>query len=232
MGNKMNSFYIAGLPTVIFGPGKIKELPESIKGYGTCLLLITGGNSLKKSGRYDEIKDSLSMFNVYEATVKGEPSPSVIDEIVNENKKNNIEIVCGIGGGSVLDTGKAVSAMLKEDDYRTVKDYLEGIGTKTPSGVKIPFVAIPTTSGTGSETTKNAVISEVGDEGFKKSLRHDKYIPDIAIIDPELILKCPAPVTAASGLDALSQLFESYIAIDANPFTDALAKDAIVRMLR
>ena len=253
----MNTFNITGLPKLIFGTGKVDELPNFIEKYGTNVLLITGGSSLKKSGNFDKIKDSLNKFTVCYAAVKGEPSPAVIDSIVKKNIENSIDVVCAIGGGSVLDTGKAVSAMLKEENYKTVKDYLEGIGTKEPSGAKIPFIALPTTSGTGSEATKNAVITEmpqevrarsvvkknnraaasfsslnVGDKGFKKSLRHDNYIPDIAIIDPNLMLNCPASVTAASGLDALSQLLESFLSTKANAFTDALAIDAMHRMLR
>jgi alcohol dehydrogenase class IV len=228
----MNDFTITGLPKLIFGAGKINELPNFVNKYGENILLITGGRSLKKSGTLDIVERLLSKCKVYKAVVCDEPSPKIVDSIVKENTNNSINCVCAIGGGSVLDAGKAVSAMLEEDNFITVKDYLEGVGTKEPNGNKIPFIAVPTTSGTGSEATKNAVISQVGNDGFKKSLRHDNYIPNIAIIDPELILKCPPSVTAASGLDALSQLMESYISNNANSFTDSLAKDAIIRMLK
>ncbi|MCF7889251.1 MAG: iron-containing alcohol dehydrogenase, partial [Victivallales bacterium] len=164
----------------------LKELPGLNKLFGRNILIVTGGKSLKKSGYYKQIIESLKDFNVYVVNVDSEPSPVIIDTFVLNNLNNNIDVVCAIGGGSALDTGKAVSAMLKEEKFRTVKDYLEGVGSREPSGNKIPFIAVPTTSGTGSEATKNAVISEIGPAGFKKSLRHDNYIPNAAVIDPQL----------------------------------------------
>jgi alcohol dehydrogenase class IV len=226
------SFSFSGIPKFKFGAKKINLLPDLAKEFGSSLLLITGGSSLKKSGILDNLLRDLKKSGVktFTDSVSSEPSPDVIDTIVRKHKTDNISIVCAIGGGSAIDTGKAVAAMLTESG--SVKDFLEGVGSKTPSGNTLPFIAVPTTSGTGSEATKNAVISEIGVNGFKKSLRHDNYIPTIAILDPELTISCPANITASSGMDALSQLMESYVSTGATPLTDVLALDGIKRVFK
>jgi alcohol dehydrogenase len=219
----IHPFNFAKNPHIIFGAGKISELFKIIPNYGKNLLFIIGGTSLIKSGKWNEISFNLEdkSLNYEYIQIKSEPSPNVIDEATEKFRNKNIELIVGIGGGSVIDAGKAISAMIPKDD--SILNYLEGVGHKSHDGEKIPYIAIPTTSGTGSEATKNAVISEVGPSGFKKSLRHDNLIPNIALIDPELMLSCPTPISAACGLDAFTQLLESYISTKANPLTDALA---------
>ena len=157
--------------------------------------------------------------------IAAEPSPELIDTITADLSGDNIDLVIAIGGGSTLDGGKAISVMLAEGG--NVNRFLEGIGTKTPSGRKIPFIAIPTTSGTGSEATSNAVISSIGPQGFKSSLRHDNFIPDLALIDPSLTLSCPQKLTVACSMDCFTQLVEGYLSTNSSSLTDALALDGI-----
>jgi alcohol dehydrogenase len=217
------SFNFARIPSILFGVSKLCELPDVISKFGNNVLIVTGGNSLKSSGRWDELSAALEDDSItfYQVSVSGEPSPIIVDEYISEYKDKSIEAVIGIGGGSVIDAGKAISAMIPKGD--SIRNYLEGIGDKLYDGVKLPYIAIPTTSGTGSEATKNAVISEIGPSGFKKSLRHDNLVPDIAIIDPDLMITCPPSVTAACGMDAFTQLLEAYVSSKSNPITDALA---------
>jgi alcohol dehydrogenase class IV len=214
------SFNFARIPYIIFGAGKLRELYNIIPKFGNNILFVLGGSSLKQYGKWDEISSILEdkSINFFSISVPSEPSPALIDEYANEFRNKDIDLVIGIGGGSVTDAGKAISAMIPKAD--SIKNYLEGIGNKTHDGRKIPYIAIPTTSGTGSEATKNAVISEVGPNGFKKSLRHDNLIPNVALIDPELMISCPMSITAACGMDAFTQLLEAYVSTKVNPITD------------
>jgi len=222
----INAFDIVRLPGILFGAGRIAELPEIIHSYGSHVLIITGGESLKKSGRWDALAVMLDKAGIKYNTlsVREEPTTELIDIIAAEYRQTPVNVVAAVGGGSAIDCGKAVAAMLRESG--SVKDYLEGVGIKKPTGAKVPFIAVPTTAGTGSEATKNAVICD-RKEGYKKSLRHDAYMPDIALIDPGLTLTLPRHITAACGFDAFSQLIESYTSTKANVFTDSLALKAI-----
>lgn len=223
----VKAFQFASLPRIIFRNGSIEELPALVRKIGEPAILLTGKSSFIGTKRgeklFASLKDKGTGF--YHETIPGEPSPQMIDEAVLKYRDMDIKCVVAIGGGSVLDGGKAISAMIKTQG--SVKNYLEGIGYKDPTGEKVPFIAIPTTSGTGSEATKNAVISEVGPQGFKKSLRHDNYIPDIALLDPELTLNCPPDITAASGMDCFTQLLEAFLSDKASNYTDAFAWEGI-----
>ncbi len=225
------AFSFARTPDIRFGTKTFCELPKLIPGFGQKALLVIGGNSLQRSGRLSYLTERLEnnnvLFEIY--SVSGEPSPELIDSTVSQFKDKQIDVVVAIGGGSVVDAGKAISAMLKMEG--SVLDYLEGVGDKQPTGQKVPFIAVPTTSGTGSEATKNAVISRVGKDGFKKSLRHDNYVPDLAVIDPEMMLSCPKNITAYCAMDAFSQLFESFVSTGSNAMTDALAYSGLQQII-
>ena len=215
-------------PVLVFGAGKISELPALVKRHGTRLLLVTGKSSLKASGRYEAMEFSLNSegITVLHLECSGEPSPEVVDGGASRFRNEGIACVAAVGGGSVIDAGKAISAMLVQEG--SVQDYLEGVGMTPYDGRKVPFIAVPTTAGTGSEAAQNAVISRVGPRGFKRSLRHDNLMPDAALVDPELHALCPPDVTAACGLDALTQLLESYVSLKATPMTDALAESGLM----
>jgi len=217
------SFNFTSIPNIIFGSGSLSQLFDIMPRYGKNILFVIGEKSLKRSGKWNEIIKKLESksFNYSTISVSGEPSPNIVDNAASQYRDKKPDLVVGIGGGSVTDAGKAISAMIPKK--YSVKDYLEGVGDKIHDGQKIPYIAIPTTSGTGSEATKNAVISEIGPEGFKKSLRHDNFIPNVAIIDPELMISCPTTISAACGMDAFTQLLEAYVSPKANPMTDALA---------
>ncbi|MEA3361364.1 MAG: iron-containing alcohol dehydrogenase [Thermodesulfobacteriota bacterium] len=223
-------FQFAKIPHTIFGGDNFKKLPDLIKGYGGSALILTGRSSFRSTWQWDFLISDLKGFSraYYTASVGGEPSPEIVDSICSEYRTMGISIVISVGGGSVIDAGKAVSAMLGKDG--SVEDYLEGVGKKEHNGKKVPFIAVPTTSGTGSEATKNAVISVIGENGYKKSLRHDNFIPDIALIDPELTLSCPPDITSACGMDAFTQLLESYVSTKSSPVTDALAYSGLKRV--
>ena len=225
------SFTIARTPHLYFGTGKFSELYSIIISFGKNVLLVTGARSFLISELGRNLPDKLrqSGFAFEHFMISREPTPEMIDSAVRRFISFHCDVVVAIGGGSVLDAGKAISAMLPLNE--PVKDYLEGVGTKkSHPGTKIPFIAIPTTSGTGSEATKNAVLSETGDAGYKKSLRHNNFVPDIAIVDPLLTINCPPPITASSGMDAFTQLFESYVSTAANPITDGLAVEGLSRV--
>ena len=220
-------FQFSRLPKIYFKPGGIAGLTSIARQYGRNIVLVTGKSSFKNS-RFagfllDDFKKNNIEYNVY--VISEEPSPDSIDDAVRVFKDKEIDLVIGIGGGSVMDAGKAVSAMMYRSE--SVAEFLEGVGNKEHPGTKLPYIAIPTTSGTGSEATKNAVISRIGKDGFKRSLRHENFVPDVALVDPELTLSCPANITAASGMDCFTQLTEAYLSVKSNEYTDALAFEGI-----
>lgn len=227
----ISSFTLQSNKKVIFEEGSIISLSDEVKCFGNNAVVFIGGKSLKKSGILGNIekdfKNNKISYKIFNITT--EPDVQTIDNIISQLVGESFDCVISIGGGSVIDSGKAVSAMLTEEG--SIEDYLEGVGTLKPKGTKIPFIAVSTTAGTGSEATFNAVIKSSGKSKFKKSLRHSNFVPDCVIIDPQLYYDCPTSIAAASGLDALSQLLESYISTKSFLYTDILAEAAISKIL-
>jgi alcohol dehydrogenase class IV len=222
------SFSIARLPRILFGEGKIKQLPNQILALGQRALILTGAKSFRATPAWEELQAALKANHITWETfvIQEEPSPEIVDEAVKNYRHAGIEVVVGIGGGSVLDAAKAIAGLLPYGN--SVMDHLEGVGKGIEyQGPAMPFIAVPTTAGTGSEATKNAVLSRIGTDGFKKSFRHDTLVPQVALVDPDLLASCPADIIAANGMDAFTQLLESYVSINANPITDALAISGI-----
>ncbi len=220
----MNAFFVAALPEIRFGPGKIGETAEVLSRFGNRALLVTGRRSFAATPHWDRLLENLAARDVSwaQVQVEDEPSPALVDAAVAAHRQGHFDVVAGIGGGSVLDAAKAIAGLLRTG--YSVMDHLEGVGRGVPyTGPAVPLVAVPTTAGTGSEATKNAVLSERGPEGFKKSFRHEDLLAKVAIVDPDLLASCPKDLLAANGMDAFTQLLESYVSTNASPFTDALA---------
>lgn len=221
-------FSVSRLPEILFGAGAVAALPDRIAAFGRRFLLVTGARSLKESRRWPPLREALHGKRLVwvPLVVSGEPSPDFVDAAVEEHRGAGFEAVVGIGGGSVLDAAKAVAGLLPSG--RSVLDHLEDVGRGVPyTGPALPFLAVPTTAGTGSEATKNAVLSVVREKGFKKSFRDDALVARAAIVDPDLLETCPKPLLAADGMDALTQLLEAYTSTRASAFTDALSESGL-----
>ena len=217
-------FSLARLPRVEFGAGSIAKLPHSLGQYGKAVLIVTGARSFQANPAWGRLEAGLreAGFSWEIVNVAGEPSPDLVDETVRAYQGRRFDAVLGIGGGSALDAAKAIAGLLRTGD--SVLDHLEGVGPELPyRGPATPFIAVPTTAGTGSEATKNAVLSVHGENGYKKSFRDERLVAQHAVIDPDLLANCPPAVLAANGMDAFTQLLESYVSSKANTFTDTLA---------
>ncbi len=224
----IGSFELSRLPAVSFGEGALHRVPELAASFGNHLLLVTGAESFRASRHWPTFSAALEQRQLSwdTLTVKGEPSPELIDEAVAKYRTADVAAVLGIGGGSVLDAAKAIAGLLPRGN--SVLDHLEGVGQGVVYvGPSLPWIAVPTTAGTGSEATKNAVLSIRGKEGYKKSFRHEALVARQAVIDPLLLESCPPELVAADGMDALSQLIESFVSSRSNALTDTLALSAL-----
>lgn len=223
-----NNFQVARLPSIEFAPGAIKRLPEIIESYGTRVMAVTGQRSFQSTPAWFELNKAMykKAIACHRVIVDDEPSPELIDRTVQEYRDEGVDVVVGIGGGSVLDAAKAIAGLLRTGT--SIMDHLEGVGRGLPyPGPAVPFIAVPTTAGTGSEATKNAVLSRRGPDGFKKSFRDEQLVARVALIDPELLSSCTPELLAANGMDAFTQLLESWVSLRASPFTDAIASSGM-----
>ncbi len=217
-------FSFSRLPRIEFGSGTVDRLPALAAGYGSRALLVTGAGSLQASATWSRLVAGFRARGLtwLHLPVPGEPSPAMVDAAVRAFGPESIDVVIGIGGGSALDAAKAIAGLLRPGN--SVMDHLEGVGPELPyAGPATPFIAVPTTAGTGSEATKNAVLSVQGEGGFKKSFRDEQLVAVHALVDPDLLASCPPGVIAANGMDAFTQLLESYVSSRAAPLTDSLA---------
>jgi alcohol dehydrogenase class IV len=216
-------------PRITFGWGRRRELGTIAKALGRRAFLVCGSKTLEAGGALDELRASLAGAGIAAeslGTISREPEVADVDQFTKrllECQPTADDFVLAVGGGSAVDLGKAVAAMATNRDAETVQDFLEGVG-RGLSITRLPltFLAMPTTAGTGSEATKNAVISNQTPP-FKKSLRSDAMVPRAVIIDPELSVSVNPRTTAYTGMDAITQLIESYISCRAKPLPRALA---------
>lgn len=207
----------------VFGRGCRKDAVSHIKEFGRHVLLVRSGSvSWADTLERDLTRSGLSVEVIASG---GEPTLDQIEKARADLASRAVDCVVAIGGGATLDFGKALAAVLPAKGE--LRKHLEVAGDGIPlESDPLPYIAMPTTSGTGAEATKNAVIAVLSD-GVKVSLRDERMIPDLALIDPALTDDLPKHVTLATGLDAVTQLIESYLCIRANPITDALCRDGI-----
>ncbi|HEY5480261.1 MAG TPA: iron-containing alcohol dehydrogenase [Verrucomicrobiae bacterium] len=221
-------FEFATATRVIFGPGVLREVGPLARRFAPRALVVAGANPR----RAEPLLSLLREYGVAAITfpIPGEPEIETVQQGVALAKQENCGVVISFGGGSALDAGKAIAAMLSNTGE--LLDYLEVIGRgKALAEPSAPFIAIPTTAGTGSEVTRNAVLASRA-QGVKVSLRSPFMLPRVAVVDPELTYDLPPAVTASTGLDALTQLIEPYVCSRANPMTDALCVEGIRRAAR
>jgi alcohol dehydrogenase class IV len=215
---------------MVFGSHKLRELGELAMPYARRgkAMVVMGAYSAVKNGLHARIQTLLNRYAIEMIPYTGigrEPTVEMVNEAAALARRESPRIIIGVGGGSVIDCAKAVAALAVNPG--SVEDYLEGVG----KGLKLerhplPMIAIPTTAGTGAEVTKNAVITNL-EKGYKKSMRDDRMIPTVALLDPELALHIPPHITAQGGMDTLTQLIEPCLSSKRTPETTRLALDGL-----
>ena len=215
-------FEFATAGRVLAGPGRAVELPGVLAEFGSRVLVCTGANPERHAGLLAGLGLPAAVLEV-----GAEPTVELARAGVRAAREHGADVVAAIGGGSVIDTGKAVAMLLGNGGDPL--DYLEVIGAgQAITRPAVPCVAVPTTAGTGAEVTANAVLASP-EHRLKASLRSPLMIPRVALVDPQLTVSCPRSVTAASGLDALTQCLEPLVSPRASPLTDGLASEGLRR---
>ena len=221
-------FEFATAQRIIFGAGTLKGIGPIAKDFGSRALVVTGQNASRADSLLELLTEAGIEAKIFSVT--GEPTVDVAQQGVEQGRKAKCAFVIGIGGGSVIDAGKAIAALATNEG--DAMQYLEVIGQGKPLiNPPLPYVAIPTTAGTGAEVTRNAVLGS-SEHGVKVSLRSALMLPKVALVDPELTYDLPPHITASTGLDALTQLIEPFVSHQANPMTDAFCRDGIARVAR
>ena len=221
-------FEFATASEIIFGNHVSGKLPGLLTGMGKRVLLVTGKNAARHQPFIDLLGEAEFKVTIYQIAL--EPTIEIINEGVSKAREKHCEVIVGIGGGSVIDGAKAIAAMVPNPG--DLLDYLEVIGRgKTLSQAPLPYIAMPTTSGTGAEVTKNAVIKSTHNN-VKVSLRSSLMYPSVALVDPVLTVSLPQSITATTGTDALTHLLETFVSNKANPFIDMYCREGMKRISR
>jgi alcohol dehydrogenase class IV len=219
-------FEFATAQRIVFGPGRRSELPALVQGLGRRAALITGANAERVRPIFQTLKES--GVDPAAFSIQNEPTTDRIAELAEQAREQGCDFVVAFGGGSVIDAGKAIAALLT--NTRDLMDYLEVIGEGAPlTQEPAPCIAIPTTAGTGAEVTRNAVLLSP-EHKVKVSMRHPGMLPTVALVDPELTLTMSPEVTASTGLDAFIQLLEAFVSIKATPLTDGICREGLKRI--
>ncbi len=220
------NFKFATSTQIIFENGSFKKVPGLIKNLGSKVLIVSGKNQKLTNNLSEKLKELGFEFEKF--SINFEPTTLDIEKGTALAKKTGCNVIAGVGGGSVIDSAKAIAALVTNAGELT--DYLEVIGKgKKLEEAPLPYIAIPTTAGTGAEATKNAVIKST-EHNVKVSLRSDLMFPTIALIDPELTLTMPSEITASTGVDALTHLLETFVSCQSNPFIDMICREGMTRI--
>lgn len=218
-------FSFATASKIIFETGAAKRIPKFAAELGTRPCLLTGSNPKRAGWLIDELTESLNEPLVI--PVSNEPDTKTAAQAAEAAREAGCDMVIGMGGGSVMDMAKIIAALITNTD--DIYDYLEVVGRGNPLVQKpVPLITVPTTSGTGSEVTANGVLLSP-EHGVKVSMRSTDMIANLAVVDPELAVSMPPKVTATTGMDALTQLMEAFVTHKANPVTDALCREGLMR---